>query len=189
VPRATFETLLRALFLHTDIAFMERAAFEDQEGPAAGAPILLVDGREIRSLRHSSHWAITWQLAAALARRPEDRPRVAPWYGAIGALLLGWGSGRPHGASRVGLTLFERDPTLVVLRGTLHQTFGAPRLEQYMRHNPSAGGPPRSAGFGRGPLVRRGLDAARRATERPQAMTTELDMRRWRSFSPPCRRR
>ena len=80
-------TLLRGLSLHTDIAIAERDAQAPAGRPAA---VILVDGQETRYIGRSAHWPIARQIAAELATRPEEGPRVAAWYRATAAVMQQW---------------------------------------------------------------------------------------------------
>jgi tetratricopeptide (TPR) repeat protein len=125
------ETMVRGLSLHTDIALAERELL--MERPAAGPPaIFLVDGRETRQLARSFHWAFARQIATALA--PARAARVLAWYRAIGAGLQERGDLDVVDVHlETGRQLFADDPMLALYQGTLHQTYGDARLQDYVR--------------------------------------------------------
>ena len=142
-------TLLRGLSLHTDIAIAERNA---QAPPGLGrAAVILVDGQETRSIGRSAHWPIARQIAAELATRARpEKARASP---------RGIAPPPPDAAMarldllgmhlEVGQALFVDDPVLALYQGTLRQTFGDPRLHDYLRKRGS------TEGFGKPPLASR----------------------------------
>ncbi len=133
LPVAPPAMLARALSLHTDIAIAERAALETQ-APELGSAIILLDGRQSRTIRRSTHWAIGVRIARTLAARPDGQTPAAEWFRATVALLQLWGDldvAGPH--LDAGEELFRRDPWLALYRGTLHQTFADPRLQTFAR--------------------------------------------------------
>jgi len=139
------DTLLRGLSLHTDIAIDLRDATAP---PKIGGAVILVDGQVTGSIRRSAHWPIARRIAEELAARSGEGPRVAAWYRATAALmqemrgldLLG-----PH--LEAGQALFVDDPVLALYQGTLRQTFGDPRLHDYLRKRGS------TEGLGKAPLA------------------------------------
>jgi hypothetical protein len=149
-------TLLQGLSLHTDIALSER----DAEAPA-GRPgaVVLVDGQVTRSLLRSAHWPFARQLAAALATRLPQRPRVVAWYRATAALMQGFRDVDLLAKHlEAGQTLFLDDPVLALYQGTLRQTFGDPRLQDYLARRGS------TEGFGLPPEASRRDIAAKAAS-------------------------
>jgi tetratricopeptide (TPR) repeat protein len=146
-------TLLRGLSLHTDIAIAERNAEVPAGMPTfggAGGAVILVDGQQTRLLQRSAHWPITRQIAAGLATRPVEAPRVAAWYRATAALMQQWGDCDLLGVHlQVGQALFADDPVLALYQGTLRQVFGDPRLYDYLRKRGS------TEGLGKPPLASR----------------------------------
>jgi len=148
-------TLIFGLSLHTDIAIAERYWLKDR--PDA---VVLVDGQVTRYIGRSAHWPIARQIAADLAARPGEGPRVAAWYRATAALMQEWRSLDLAGMHlEAGQTLFVDDPVLALYQGTLRQTFGDPRLYDYLRKRGS------TEGLGRPPLATR------------HGASTELSMR------------
>jgi hypothetical protein len=148
--------LMRGLVLHTDIAIAERDSL--MGGPGA---VILVDGQVTRYIGRSAHWPIARRIAADLATRPGEGPRVTAWYRATAALMQQWRDVDLLGRHlEAGQTLFVDDPVLALYQGTLRQTFGDPRLQKYLRQRGS------TEGFGRPPLASRdrvGEDVSRRA--------------------------
>jgi hypothetical protein len=127
-------TLVRGLSLHTDVALAEREGLAQRSSAGADGAVLLVDGHEARRIDRSYHWATARQIAAALAQDPEQGPRILAWYRAIAAGLEEWGD---YDVVAVhlddALKLFPGDAPLMLYRGTLHQTLGDARLQQYTR--------------------------------------------------------
>jgi len=138
-------TLMFGLSLHTDIAITEHHSPIDR--PDA---VILVDGEVTRYIGRSAHWQIAQQIAADLAARPGEGPRVAAWYRATAALMQEWRSLDLVGMHlEAGQKLFVDDPVLSLYQGTLRQTFGDPRLYDYLRKRGS------TAGLGKPPLASR----------------------------------
>jgi len=147
------KVLLRGLSLHTDIAFAERDALSQGSSTSADAAVLLIDGRETKYVDRSYHWVVARQIAAALAPDPGEGPRVLAWYRAIAAALQQLGDYDVVTVHlEAALRLFADDPVLALYQGTLHQTLGDARLQEYTRERRRPA-----------PLVRR-LDG----TERPE---------------------
>ena len=139
-------TLLRGLSLHTDIAIAQRNSQAPMGRPGA---VIMVDGQETRYIGRSAHWPIARQIAAELATRPGEGPRVAAWYRATAAVLQQWRDLDLLGMHlEAGQTLFVDDPVLALYQGTLRQTFGDPRLQKYLQRRGS------TDGYGRAPGVR-----------------------------------
>ena len=145
-PKADAErTLMRGLSLHTDIAIAER--YRPIDRPDA---VVLVDGQVTRYIGRSAHWPIARQIAADLAARPGEGPRVAAWYRATAALMQEWRALDLLGMHlEAGQTLFVDDPVLALYQGTLRQVFGDPRLYDYLRKRGS------TEGLGKPPLASR----------------------------------
>ncbi len=166
-------TLARGLSLHTDIAIFERNAEVPAGMPAlraTGGAVILVDGQQTRFLQRSAHWPIARQIAAELSTRPAERPRVIEWYRATAALMQQWGDCDllgPH--LEAGQALFADDPMLAMYQGTLRQTFGDPRLHDYVRKRGS------TDGMGQAPLAsRNGPTPLAPARRLPKATRVEL---------------
>jgi hypothetical protein len=129
--------LARGLSLHTDIAIFERNAGVPAgtlARRATGGAVILVDGQQTRYIQRSAHWPIARQIAAELSTRPAERPRVIEWYRATAALMQQRGDCDllgPH--LEGGQALFQDDPVLALYQGTLRQTFGDPRLQDYVQ--------------------------------------------------------
>jgi tetratricopeptide (TPR) repeat protein len=126
--------LVLGLSLHTDVALAEREGLAQRSSAGHGAAVLLVDGHEARRIDRSYHWTTARQIAAALAWDPGQGPRILAWYRAIAAGLEEWGD---YDVAAVhlqeALARFPHDAVLLLYRGTLHQTLGDARLQQYMR--------------------------------------------------------
>jgi hypothetical protein len=140
-------TLARGLSLHTDIAIVER---NTDAPPDSLSAVVLVDGQVTRYVRRSAHWAIARQIAADVAPQPGYGPRVAEWYRATAGLMQEWGDcdlAGPH--LETGQALFPDDPVLALYQGTLRQTFGDPRLSEYLQKRRS------TEGLGRAPVASR----------------------------------
>ena len=138
-------TLMFGLSLHTDVAIAER--YSPRDRPDA---VILVDGQVTRYVGRSAHWPIARQIAADLAARPGEGPRVAAWYRATAALMQEWRSLDllgPH--LEAGQELFVDDPVLALYQGTFRQIFGEPRLYDYLRKRGS------TEGLGKPPLASR----------------------------------
>ena len=105
-----------------------------------GDAVLLVDGQVTGYVARSAHWPIARQIAADLAARPGEGPRVAAWYRATAALMQEWRSLDLLGMHlEAGQTLFVDDPVLALYQGTLRQVFADPRLYDYLRKRGSSG--------------------------------------------------
>ena len=129
-------TLMFGLSLHTDIAIAERYWPKDNKDA-----VLLVDGQVKGYVARSAHWPIARQIAADLAARPGEGPRVAAWYRATAALMQEWRSLDLVGMHlEAGQTLFVDDPVLALYQGTLRQIFADPRLYDYLRKRGSTWG-------------------------------------------------
>ena len=129
-------TLMFGLSLHTDIAIAERYWPKDNKDA-----VLLVDGQVKGYVARSAHWPIARQIAADLAARPGEGPRVAAWYRATAALMQEWRSLDLLGRHlEAGQTLFVDDPVLALYQGTLRQIFADPRLYDYLRKRGSTDG-------------------------------------------------
>ena len=138
-------TLMLGLSLHTDIAIAEH--YWPTDRPDA---VILVDGQVTRYIGRSAHWQIARQIAADLAARPGEGPRVAAWYRATAALMQEWRALDLLGMHlEAGQTLFVDDPVLALYQGTLRQAFGDPRLYDYLRKRGS------TEGLGKPPLASR----------------------------------
>jgi tetratricopeptide (TPR) repeat protein len=138
-------TLMFGLSLHTDIAIAER--YRPIDRPDA---VVLVDGQVTHYIGRSAHWQIARQIAADLAARPGEGPRVAAWYRATAALMQEWRALDLLGMHlEAGQTLFVDDPVLALYQGTLRQVFGDPRLYDYLRKRGS------TEGLGSPPLASR----------------------------------
>lgn len=185
LPEADAGTLVRALSLHTDIAIAERRAMLGPPAAtvASGGAVVLVDGRESRRLARSFHWEIGGQVAAALAALPGEGPRAVEWYRAVAAQLQQWGDyDVVAGHLAAGLALFPDDAPLALYQGTLHQTFGDPRLRAYVRrrgapaiHAPGAPDRPLPSALRRvPPATRAELEAAERQFRRALALDPTL---------------
>ena len=144
-------TLLdRGMTLHTDIALVEHAAAERGLLRPAGKStgLLILDGRTIATVPRSYHWTAARRIANVLALRPGGAPRAVLWYRAIAAMLQQWADTdllRAHLADAE--RLFPDDAILALYRGTLHQTYADPRVQQNVRHRVSqlrGGGSPMS---------------------------------------------
>ncbi len=134
LPTATPDTLARALSLHTDITIVERTTPQAPASSGGRMEVELVDGREVRWVRRSFHWELSWQIASVLATRPGEGPRVAAWYRAVSAMLQQWANfGLAMQHLKHAHELFGRDPELALHQGTLHQAFADPRLQRYAR--------------------------------------------------------
>jgi tetratricopeptide (TPR) repeat protein len=160
------QRLLLGLSLHTDIAIAEN---DVRAAPSARSAVVLVDGQETRFVRRSAHWPIARQIAAGLATRPAERPRVVEWYRATAALMQQWGDCDllgPH--LEAGQALFENDPVLALYQGTLRQTMGDPRLHEYLRKRGS------TEGYGKAPLASRKGPVPTAASRLPNAARVEL---------------
>jgi len=158
--------LMRGLSLHTDIAILERSA---NARPGGGRAVILVDGRQTRFLQRSAHWPIARQIAAELSTRPTERPQVIEWYRATAALMQQWGDCDllgPH--LEGGQALFADDAVLAMYQGTLRQTFGDPRLHDYVRQRGS------TEGLGQAPAASRNGPPPATALRLPKATKTEL---------------
>ena len=167
-------TLVRGLSLHTDIAIAEREALVRRSAADAPAAVILVDGRETRRVARSYHWLFARQIATALAALPDEGPRILAWYRAIGAGLQELGD---YDVAVVhleaGLKLFARDPMLALYQGTLHQTFGDARLQQYVRQRQRGDSPVLRRPRAPDPLVERPPPSDLRRV--PKASQTELE--------------
>ena len=112
--------------------------------------VILVDGQVTRYIGRSAHWPIARLIAADLAARPGEGPRVAAWYRATAALMQEWRALDLLGMHlEAGQTLFVDDPVLALYQGTLRQAFGDPRLYDYLRKLGS------TEGLGKPPLASR----------------------------------
>ena len=132
------DALRRGLSLHTDIAIAQRNSRAPMGRPGA---VILVDGQETRYIGRSAHWPIARQIAAELATRPGEGPRVAAWYRATAAVMQQWRDLDLLGRHlEAGQTLFVDDPVLALYQGTLRQIFGDPRLYDYLRKRGSTWG-------------------------------------------------
>jgi hypothetical protein len=175
--------LWRALSLHTDIAIAE---FGQPSSAAGETAIEVMDGRQVRVLGRSFHWAIARQIAAVLAGDPGGAPSVAAWYRATSATLQELAACdllEEHLAA--AHKVVGRDPLLALYQGTLHQTYADARLQRYARQALAgsdlaqrtairAGG---STGFRGAHLT--GLQS-RNAQKLPRLAGTELgDAERW----------
>ena len=149
-------------------------------GPRRKDAVILVDGQVTRYIGRSAHWAIGRRIAADLAARPGEGPRVAAWYRATAALMQEWRSLDllgPH--LEAGQTLFVDDPVLALYQGTLRQMLGDARLEQSLRHRGS------TEGYGRPPLASRdgastesSMELRRMPTALPNTTRLELEIAR-----------
>jgi tetratricopeptide (TPR) repeat protein len=142
--RNAARVLMLGLVLHTDIAIAEG----DSPVGTPGAVVLL-DGHVIRHIGRSAHWPIARQIAADLAPRPGEAPRVTAWYRAIAAVMQQCRDLELLGQHlEAGQRLFLDDPVLALYQGTLRQTFGDARLQKYLRQRGSTEGlgrPPRAS--------------------------------------------
>ena len=122
--------LMRGLSLHTDIAIAERDTTAPRGKPGA---VILVDGQPTRVVSRSAHWPIARRISAALAPLPGQRARVAGWYRATSALMQQWGDIDQLGPHlETGQALFLDDAPLALYQGTLRQTLGDPRLQEWL---------------------------------------------------------
>jgi len=159
-------TLMRGLSLHTDIAIAERGTTAPRGKPGA---VILVDGQQTRVLSRSAHWPIARRFSAALAPLPGQGVRVAAWYRATSALMQQWGDTDllgPH--LETGQALFADDPALALYQGTLRQTFGDARLEEYLKERRS------TEGLGRAPAASREGPLPASTSPLPKATRAEL---------------
>ena len=133
--KALTDALLRGLSLHTDIAIVQRADLP----PRSRGAVVLVDGQITGIVERSPHWPIARQMAAALAPLAGQGPPVAAWYRATAAVMQQWGDCDLLDTHlEAGQMLFPDDPVLALYQGTLRQTLGDPRIQQYVRHGGSA---------------------------------------------------
>lgn len=127
-------TLRRGLALHTDVALAERHILTQRPSARPGAAVFLVDGRVTRQVERSPHWVFGRQIAVVLAPDPGESAGVLQWFRAVAAALEEWGD---YDVAAVHLEaaepLFPRDGMLALYRGTLYQTLGDARLQDYMR--------------------------------------------------------
>jgi len=138
-------TLTLGLSLHTDIAIAE--FYWPPDRPDA---VILVDDQVTGYVGRSAHWRIAQLIAADLAARPGEGPRVAAWYRATAALMQQWRALDLQGMHlEAGQKLFLDDPVLALYQGTLRQAFGDPRLHDYLRTLGS------TEGLGKPPLASR----------------------------------
>ena len=162
------DALRRGLSLHTDIAIAQRNSQAPMGRPGA---VILVDGQETRYIGRSAHWPIARQIAAELATRPGEGPRVAAWYRATAAVMQQWGdstcwAGTSRPARRCSWTTRCSRCTRarsVQLFGDsrLHEVPAQARLDRRLR--PAAGGEPQGPGAdGGGTPVQRDQRRARR---------------------------
>jgi hypothetical protein len=137
------------LSLHTDIAIAQGM---DERAPASGdVAVEVVDGRKVRVLSRSFHWAIARQIAGTLAKRHDAAARVAAWYRATAAVLQEVSACDVLEAHlEAAHSVVGRDPLLALYQGTLHQTYADPRLQRYARRTLAEIDPARRAAMLRG---------------------------------------
>jgi tetratricopeptide (TPR) repeat protein len=125
--------LHRALSLHTDIAIVERSAFDRDLPPSLAGKVLLLDPTRPDAAGRAFQWRAARAIAGQLAALPSGAAAVRLWYRATSAMLQQWGDCatlRPH--LRAGLDAMPDDPVLLLADGTLHQTFADPRVRAYL---------------------------------------------------------
>ena len=175
------DALRRGLSLHTDIAIAQRNSRAPMGRPGA---VILVDGQETRYIGRSAHWPIARQIAAELATRPGEGPRVAAWYRATAAVMQQWRDLDLLGRHlEAGQTLFVDDPVLALYQGTLRQLFGDSRLQKYLRKRGSTEGfglPPEASRKGPVPTATARLSNATRV----ELGVAERELRRAMTLDP-----
>jgi tetratricopeptide (TPR) repeat protein len=133
--------LTRALVLHTDIAVAEHDAGERIERRFGDGTIWLEDGRETGRREPSAHWGLALGIAKALADHKDPAgPRVAlRWFQTAGALFQLWADCSLLAAYvEEGLGRWPDDARLLLSRGTLHQIYADPRVQQFVRRQNDA---------------------------------------------------
>ena len=115
-------TLTLGLSLHTDIAIAE--FYWPPDRPDA---VILVDGQETGYIGRSAHWPIAQLIAADLAARPVEGPRVAAWYRATAAVMQQWRALDLQGMHlEAGQTLFAGRPGARAVPGHAPPDFRRP---------------------------------------------------------------
>ncbi len=178
LPKATTDTMVRAVSLHTDIAVAEGESLARQSPGTGGPAVILLDGRETRRIGRSAHWAIARQIAAALAAQPGQGPRVVAWYRATAAGLQQKGDyDTVVEHLQAGLALFGDDPMLALYQGTLHQLHGDARLQEYVHDRGSSAAPLRPRQGAGPPVGSQAVDRPPSSDLRrvPKASTEQLD--------------
>jgi hypothetical protein len=126
-------TLRRALSMHTDIALAQQVTMGR---PTVGSrtAVVLLDGKPLEAIPRAQPWRICWAIATGLVTRPDQRPVIAAWFRAAGAVLqqLGDADLLAHHLD-TALSLFPRDAVIALQTGTLHQTFADARVQEFMK--------------------------------------------------------
>ena len=125
--------LHRAVTLHTDIAMVERARFDSQLPRALVGKTLFADPTRADAVERAFQWSAARLLADKLAADPAGGQMALQWYRATSAMLQQWGDCatlRPH--VQAALKRWPDDPTLLLVEGTLHQTFADVRVQRYV---------------------------------------------------------
>jgi tetratricopeptide (TPR) repeat protein len=125
----------KALTLHTDIALVQRAAYDQRLPPALVGKTLLLDPKDRGAVERGYQWQVARVLAGALAADARGSATARLWYRATGALMQQqqWGDFatlRPH--LEAGLDRFPDDADLLLLVGTLHLAFADVRVQRYL---------------------------------------------------------
>ncbi len=124
--------LARGLLLHTDIAIAERTTHPSTA--AGGQALRVLDANRVtRGQRFSTHWALSRQLADALAQEAATAPIALRWYRAAGALYQHWADLGPLLAHlNAASDALPDDPVLLVYRGALHQAHADARIQAFI---------------------------------------------------------
>lgn len=149
-PNPANRILIRAAFLHADIAVLHRTA-RGYTLPSDDASTLVAkDGRQLGRGGRTVHWDMGRKALDAVLPDPAREDRVRLWYQTTAAILQYWDEFaelEPHLAR--ARQLFPRDAALLVVAGTMHEYYAESVFQNFMADLPGGGGQARrSLGVG-----------------------------------------
>jgi hypothetical protein len=132
---------LRGALLHTDIALdaPTRAATPAPAGARRGEPVVIrfADGRQLSLDASAGQLDMARGLLDRVTPQPSRDDRVRRWYVATQSVLQRDEQLNPTLLDR-GLQLFPEDPQLLLLGGSLHETFASPQVQSFIRSSARA---------------------------------------------------
>ena len=132
----------RATLLHTDVAALVAAAADTQSESAMPVPrpllplrtsVQIEDGQQVGVTFYGTHWDFARLLLDEVRPDPGRDVVVREWYRTIAALFASqhqWAESRAHLAR--ARRLFPADAEILAANGRLHETFAAPRIQNFL---------------------------------------------------------
>jgi hypothetical protein len=132
----------RATLLHTDVAALVAATADTQAGSAVPVPrqllplrtsVQIEDGLQVGVTFYGTHWDGARLLLDEVMPDPGRDVVVREWYRTIAAVFAShhqWAESRAHLVR--ARRLFPADAEILAANGRLHETFAAPRIQNFL---------------------------------------------------------